>query len=51
MRKEFMKRIDARKSDIDDKKGESDIASNPFGAEEMLLNTELKNLEKDSLTK
>ena len=43
MRKEFMERIDARKDKTENK---YDIASYPFGAEEMLLNDELKKLEQ-----
>lgn len=44
MRKEFMERIDARKND--NKLEKYDIAAYPFGAEEMLLNDELKKLEQ-----
>ena len=50
MRDEFMKRIDARDNKNNDKTP-YDVAAYPFGAEEMLLNTELKHLEEDNLTK
>ena len=41
-REEFMERIDARKEKV-----ACDIASYPFGAEEMLLEQELRQLEED----
>lgn len=41
MRDEFMRRIDARND-----KTSYDVAAYPFGAEEMLLNLELKGIEK-----
>ena len=47
MKEEFMKRIDARNNEKNNEKNrnEYDVASYPFGAEEMLLHTELKNLK------
>lgn len=46
MREEFMNRIDAR-NDGKNNKCQYDIASYPFGAEEMLLNLELKQHSKE----
>lgn len=43
MRKEFLERIDARKDNTENK---CDIVSYPFGAEEMLLDDELKKMEQ-----
>lgn len=50
MRDEFMKRIDAR-NDKKNNKEQYDIASYPFGAEEMLLKMELNKLDKEDLEK